>query len=339
MSVASVAQLLQEQGGGGGGSVNDVIGGTGITVTSDSFGDYTVDNDGILDLTAGSGISITGTKNNYTITNTGGGGGGVTSIIAGEGISVDTDVGDVTITSDVNPTDYYTVTSADATFQTLTGMGDYSTTTEANALYQTLTGMGDYSTTTEANALYQTLTGMGNYSTTTQANALYQTLTDMANYSTTAQANTLYAPITTTTTEVVPTTALVAVTSGTNLFLNPTISPVSGTYVYSIHCYVNGYDVDGTPGDFVESATINFYIRNALGDSTVVGSQIFTSGSTGSTPQKHLPITLSGIFNIANGSSVYFTVGPVILSSGGTQYNVQNGYANSLSQFIFTRIG
>ena len=161
----------------------------------------------------------------------------------------------------------------------------------------------------------------------------------MANYSTTTQANALYAPITTTTTEVVPTTALVAVTSGTNLFLNPTISPVSGIYVYSLHCYVNGYDVDGTAGDFVESATINFYIKNAFNDSTVVGSQIFTSGSTGTTPQKHLPITLSGIFNIGNASSVYFIVGPVVLASGGTQYNVQNAYANSLSQFIFTRIG
>jgi hypothetical protein len=337
MSVASVAQLLQEQGGGGGGgSVNDVIGGTGITVTSDSFGDYTVDNDGILDLTAGSGISITGTKNNYTITNTGGGGGGVTSIIAGEGISVDTDVGDVTITSDVNPTDYYTVTSADATFQTLTGMGDYSTTAEADALYQTLTDMANYYTSTVSDGLFQTIANMASYSTTTQANALYQTLTGMGNYSTTLQANALYAPITTTTIEVVPTTALVATTSNTNLFLNPAISPASGIYVYNIHCYVNGYDVDGTSGDFVESATINFYIKNALNESTTVGSQIFTSGST---PQKHLPITLSGIFNIPNANSIYFIVSPVVLSSGGTQYNVQNGYANSLSQFIFTRIG
>jgi len=331
MSVASVAQLLEEQGGGGGGSVNDIIGGIGITITSDSFGDYTVDNDGILDLTPGSGISITGTKNNYTITNTGGGGGGgIDTVVSGVGIDASIAGTTLTIASTVDPADYSTTAEANALYQTLTGMGDYSTTTEANALYQTLTDMGNYSTTTQANALYQT---------PAQANALYQTLTGMGNYSTTAQADTLYAPITTTTIESVPTTPLVATTSGTNLFLNPGISPASGIYVYSLHCYVNGYDVDGTAGDFVESATINFYIRNALNDSTAVASQIFTSGSTGSTPQKHLPITLSGIFNIANGSSVYFTVGPVVLASGGTQYNVQNGYANSLSQFIFTRIG
>ena len=72
MSVASVAQLLQEQGGSGGGSVNDVIGGTGISVTANSFGDYTINNDGVLDLTAGSGIEITETAGNYTITNIGG---------------------------------------------------------------------------------------------------------------------------------------------------------------------------------------------------------------------------------------------------------------------------
>jgi len=255
----------------------------------------------------------------------------------------------LTIASTVDPADYSTTAEANALYQTLTDMANYSTTTEADALYQTLTDMANYSTTTEANALYQTLTDMASYSTTTeanalyqtpaQANALYQTLTGMGNYSTTLEANALYAPITTTTIEVVPTTALVPTTSGTNLFLNPGISPASGIYVYSLHCYVNGYDADGTSGDFVESAIINFYIRNALNDSTAVASQIFTSGSTGSTPQKHLPITLSGIFSVPNANSLYFTVGPVVLASGGTQYNVQNGYANSLSQFIFTRIG
>jgi hypothetical protein len=183
MSVASVAQLLQEQGGGsGGGSVNDIIAGEGITITVNSFGDYTVDNDGVLDLTAGAGISITGSKNNYTITNTGGGGGGgVTSIIAGNGISVDANTGDVTVTSDVNPADYYTSTQSDALFQTLADMANYSTTAVANGLYQAI---GNYLTPSSLNP----------YSTTAQANALYQTIANMANYSTTAQANALYYP-------------------------------------------------------------------------------------------------------------------------------------------------
>jgi len=42
MSVASVAQLLQDQGGSGGGGVNDIIAGSGITVSDNSFGDYTI---------------------------------------------------------------------------------------------------------------------------------------------------------------------------------------------------------------------------------------------------------------------------------------------------------
>lgn len=182
MSVASVSQLLQEQGGGGGGgSVNDIIAGEGIIVTSDSFGDYTVDNDGVIELTAGAGISVTGTKNNYTITNTGGGGGGVTSIIAGNGISVDANTGDVTVTSDVNPADYYTTTQSDALFQTLADMANYSTTAVANGLYQAI---GNYLIPSSLNP----------YSTTAQANALYQTIANMANYSTTAQADALYYP-------------------------------------------------------------------------------------------------------------------------------------------------
>ncbi|MDB4353088.1 hypothetical protein OAA60_06630 [Porticoccaceae bacterium] len=176
MSVASVAQLLQEQGGGGGGSVNDVIGGTGITVTFDTFGDYTVDNDGVLDLTAGSGIEITETAGNYTITNTGGGGGAVSSIIAGTGITIEptSGVGDVTITSDVNPTDYYTSTQADGLFQTLTDMANYYTSTQADGIFQTLTDMANYLTTANANTTFQTLTDMANYLTTANANATFQ---------------------------------------------------------------------------------------------------------------------------------------------------------------------
>jgi len=42
MSVASVSQLLADQGGSGGGSVNDIIAGSGITVSDNSFGDYTI---------------------------------------------------------------------------------------------------------------------------------------------------------------------------------------------------------------------------------------------------------------------------------------------------------
>lgn len=49
--------------------VLDVVAGTGMTVTGTST--KTVNNDGVLELTAADGISITGTKSNYTIANSG----------------------------------------------------------------------------------------------------------------------------------------------------------------------------------------------------------------------------------------------------------------------------
>ena len=144
MSVASVAQLLQQQGGGGGGgNVNDIIAGNGIIVNDNGFGDYTVENNGVVygingagiglnlaqdggltvtntgvvSLTAGAGIALDATTGDITITNTGGGGGGVTSIIAGNGINVDANTGDVTVTSVVNPADYLTTANAALTYQ------------------------------------------------------------------------------------------------------------------------------------------------------------------------------------------------------------------------------
>ena len=184
MSVASVAQLLQEQGGGGGGSVNDVIGGTGISVTADSFGDYTVNNDGVLDLTAGSGIEITETAGNYTITNIGGGGGGVSSIIAGSGIAIapDPGVGDVTITNQ-------------AVLALQSGSGITITGTNAQLTITSDVNPADYYTSVQSDGLFQTLADMANYYTSIQINNTFQTLADMANYSTTAVANGLYQPI------------------------------------------------------------------------------------------------------------------------------------------------
>jgi hypothetical protein len=64
--------------------------GTGISVDG-AANSPTINNDGVLELTAGSNITITGSKSNYTISSSGGGGGGgtVDSIVAGNGITVD----------------------------------------------------------------------------------------------------------------------------------------------------------------------------------------------------------------------------------------------------------
>jgi hypothetical protein len=54
---------------------------------------------GVTDIQAGSGISVNQTTGSVTITNTGGGGGGVSDIQAGPGISVSQTTGSVTITN------------------------------------------------------------------------------------------------------------------------------------------------------------------------------------------------------------------------------------------------
>ncbi len=60
-------------------SVNSITAGTGITNTGTSK-DPIINNDGVIELTAGSNVTITGTKNNYTINSTGSGGSGVSSV-------------------------------------------------------------------------------------------------------------------------------------------------------------------------------------------------------------------------------------------------------------------
>lgn len=74
-------------GGGGGGDITEVIAGTGLTGGGDT-GAVTLANDGVLQLTAGTNVVITGTKDNYTIAASGGGG-GIVGVAAGEGIAVD----------------------------------------------------------------------------------------------------------------------------------------------------------------------------------------------------------------------------------------------------------
>jgi hypothetical protein len=85
---------------GAGGGVSSIIAGTGISVDT-ATGDVTVTNDApdqIVTITGGTDISISGTYPDFTIDFTGASG-GVTSITAGTGISVDQSTGSVTITN------------------------------------------------------------------------------------------------------------------------------------------------------------------------------------------------------------------------------------------------
>jgi len=93
------------------GGVTSIIAGTGISVDT-ATGDVTVTNDApdqIVTLTGGTDISISGTYPDFTIDFTGATG-GVTSIIAGTGISVDVSTGNVTVTNS-EPDQIVTITA------------------------------------------------------------------------------------------------------------------------------------------------------------------------------------------------------------------------------------
>jgi hypothetical protein len=94
------------------GGVTSIIAGTGISVDT-ATGDVTVTNDApdqIVTITGGTDISISGTYPDFTINFTGASG-GVTSINAGTGISVDQSTGSVTITNDA-PDQVVTLTAS-----------------------------------------------------------------------------------------------------------------------------------------------------------------------------------------------------------------------------------
>ena len=93
--------------------------GTGISITG-TYPDFTITNslpDQTVSLTEGTDITITGTYPDFTIAYSGVAG-GVTSIIAGTGISVDAATGDVTVTNDAPD---QTVTLTDGTGISVTG--------------------------------------------------------------------------------------------------------------------------------------------------------------------------------------------------------------------------
>jgi hypothetical protein len=85
--------VLQIAGGGTGSTTAATVAGTGISV-SGTFPNQTVTNSGVTSLAAGTGISVSGSTGGVTVTNS-----GVTSAAAGTGISVSGSTGGVTFTN------------------------------------------------------------------------------------------------------------------------------------------------------------------------------------------------------------------------------------------------
>ncbi len=75
--------------GAGGGEVDTVVAGTAITVDSTDPANPIVTNNGVRSITAGTGVTVTGTANVPIINATGGGGGTVDTVVAGTAITVD----------------------------------------------------------------------------------------------------------------------------------------------------------------------------------------------------------------------------------------------------------
>ncbi len=120
------------------GDTVDIEGGTGISTATSATDTLTVTNTGVTSNVAGSGISVSGATGAVTITNS-----GVTSIVAGTNVSISGATGAVTI----NSTDQYTgtvtsVATSSGTFVDITGgtitgsgtiTGDLSATGTASA--------------------------------------------------------------------------------------------------------------------------------------------------------------------------------------------------------------
>ena len=122
------------------GNTVDIAGGTGISTAATATDTLTVTNTGVTSNVAGTGISVSGATGAVTITNA-----GVTSIVAGSNISISGATGAVTISS----TDQYqgTVTSvatSSGTFVNITG----GTITSSGTITGDLSASGTASATT-----------------------------------------------------------------------------------------------------------------------------------------------------------------------------------------------
>jgi hypothetical protein len=336
---------------GGGGAVDALEEGDGITVVESPTGTFTIDNDGVLELTAGTNITISGSKTNYTINSTGGGGGAVSSIIAGTGITIDpvSGVGDVTINSDVNPADYYTASQADGLFQTLTDMANYSTTAQADGLYQSQASMANYSTTAQADGLYAPINsgvlslaagdGISISDTTgdiTVGNTGVVALTAGAGISITGGndnktiTNISSAPIITTY-NLPDQLALTPVGDALEL-MNATTNfvPIAGTYIINIFLLMQSYNASGTPGPYIGSGTIYLIFNNI---------EYINQPFTITTNSEPAFFQASTILQCNGTDFIQLALLVNALASGGTQYNTGTNPGNYAPLITLTQIG
>lgn len=91
---------ISASGGGGGGSIDLLAEGKGITIVNPSGPTATIANAGVTSLTAGSNITLSASTGDITISASGGGGGGdITSLQEGEGITITDAAGPVPVIS------------------------------------------------------------------------------------------------------------------------------------------------------------------------------------------------------------------------------------------------
>ena len=156
------------------GNTMDIAGGTGISTAAGATDTVTITNTGVTSNVAGSGISVSGPTGAVTIANT-----GVTSIVAGTNVSISGSTGAVTI----NSTDQFsgTVTSvatSSGTFVDITGGTITSTGTITGDL--SATGIAGATTFLRGDNTWATPAGGGTMSTWTLSgdSGVNQTISD-----------------------------------------------------------------------------------------------------------------------------------------------------------------
>lgn len=260
---------------------NTFNGVTGISITTSNVtGNVDVTNTGVLSLTAGTNIILSGSNGNVTISSTGGGGGG----------------GGTVTSVDLQP--------VSGTRLTVTG----SPITSSGTIYVDLATSG----VTAGSYIYPALTvdGYGRITNISNGNSL-GTVTSVA-ATPGAGIQITGSPITTSGTLTITNTGVTRLTAGTGISLsgsngNVTVSTtLSGGTVTSVGVSSSTLTVSGSP--VVSSGTITVDIPNTLTlTGTVTGGNLSTAGS----------LLLSGSENLTNGGAASLTVPASYFSTTG----------------------
>ena len=336
--------------GGGGGAVNSINAGLGIIIEDEGAGDYTIINDGIVTASAGVGIdlaynsttgnlTITNTgageaitlvegagisivedpQLTYTITNTGGGGGGaVNGIVEGTGITV-VDDGQGVFT--INNSGVLKLTAGD-------GIG---LSAETGEITITNTGAGgDVNTITAGTGIDITDGGNGDFTINndgilglTAGNGMQITGTN-ADKSINFYA--FHAPLTTINTITflsIPLSPAGTAVNWITEILNPVPVPAAGVYLCQWNIFVKGATASGGYGDFVGEGYVS--INASYGGNFIQIKKQYFSMTTN--PQNFLEVSGSAIFTASAVGFLTADANCLSLSGNGTQFSVEQPYA------------